>query len=405
MMSKAQKRGSYSCQQRKKEAKRLDRQKQSRKYRGDNFSRYEAVRDALKQFYPSEPSGNLARHLNTLAWMISGIVGSKRSNYPAIASKAPDGNKPVSREKRFSRWVNNERVDYETYFAPFVVALLHSLVSEVLVLAIDGSEVGRGCVALMVSVIYQGRALPLGWIVVKGSKGHFPEESHVELVEQVAELIPQEADVIFLGDGEFDGISLQKTVASYAWAYVCRTAKDIVLTDQGDEFNCQELGLRPGDLISIPDVTFSREQYGPVQVVAWWTKEYKKPIFLVTNLELAEEACFWYKKRFRIETFFSDQKSRGFHLHKSHLDKPERLATLMIAACLAYIWIVFLGAFAKHSAWDKIIHRTDRCDLSLFQLGLALLEHFLNECIPIPVAFQFSLPLPGVPYPLPELYS
>ena len=27
-----------------------------------------------------------------------------------------------------------------------------------------------------------------------------------------------------------------------------------------------------------------------------------------------EEARYWYAKRLRIETFFSDQKSRGFHL-------------------------------------------------------------------------------------------
>jgi hypothetical protein len=336
--------------------------------------------------------------------MISGIVGSKRTNYPAIAQKSPDGNKPSSREKRFARWVSNDRVDFETYFTPYALALLLSLANGPLVLAIDGSQVGRGCLALMVSVVYQGRALPLGWIVVKGSKGHFPEESHVALVEQVAELTPPGADVIFLGDGEFDGIILQETVASYGWHYVCRTASDSVLTDDGDQFNCQELGLRPGDFISIPAVLFTHHHYGPVHVIAWWAKEYKKPIFLVTNLELAQEACFWYKKRFRIETFFSDQKSRGFHLHKSHLDKPERLATLMIAACLAYIWLVYLGAFAKQTGWDKIIHRTDRCDLSLFQLGLALLEHFLNETIPIPVAFQFSLRLVGVPYPLPQHY-
>ena len=378
--------------------------RRGKKHGGDNFRRYLAVRAALKQFYPGEPTGNLARHLNTLAWMISGIVGSKRTNYPEIAKKAPDGNKPSSREKRFSRWVINERVDGETYFAPFAVALLLSLAYGSLVLAIDGSEVGRGCLALMVSVVYKGRALPLGWVVVKGSKGHFPEETHVALVQQVAELIPQEADVIFLGDGEFDGLTLQQTVDSYGWQYVCRTAKDIVLTDEGDEFDGQELGLEPGDFTSIPDIAFTREQYGPVHVIAWWAKEYKKPIFLVTNMELAEEACFWYKKRFRIETFFSDQKSRGFHLHKSHLDQPERLATLMIAACLAYIWMVYLGTFARHTGWDKIIHRTDRCDLSLFQLGLALLEYFLNEDIPIPVAFQISLRLVGVPYPLPHRY-
>ena len=60
----------------------------------------------------------------------------------------------------------------------------------------------------------------------------------------------------------------------------------------------------------------------------------------------------------------------------------------MIAACLAYIWIVFLGTLAILEGWNTVIHRTDRCDLSLFQLGLRLLEHFLNEHIPIPVAFQ-----------------
>jgi hypothetical protein len=190
---------------------------------------------------------------------------------------------------------------------------------------------------LVVSVIYGRRALPLGWIVVKGSKGHLPEETHLALVDQVAELIPQGAEVIFLGDGEFDGVNLQGTVEGHGWAYAFRTAKDTVLTEEEEEFNFIDLGVPPGEIISIPDVAFTRQHYGPVLVIAWWTEEYKDPLFLVTNMELAEEACFWYKKRFRIETFFSDQKSRGFHLHKSHLDKPDRLATLMMAACLAYI--------------------------------------------------------------------
>ena len=38
--------------------------------------------------------------------------------------------------------------------------------------------------------------------------------------------------------------------------------------------------------------------------------------------------------------------------------------------------------------WNKIIHRTDRCDLSLFQLGLRLLDYFLDHDIPIPVYFH-----------------
>ena len=48
-----------------------------------------------------------------------------------------------------------------------------------------------------------------------------------------------------------------------------------------------------------------------------------------------EDLCRMYLWRFAIETFFSDEKSRWFYLHKSHLADPERLSTLLIAACLA----------------------------------------------------------------------
>ena len=62
-----------------------------------------------------------------------------------------------------------------------------------------------------------------------------------------------------------------------------------------------------------------------------------------------------------------------------------------MAACLASIWIVYLGALCEQDGWISIIHRGDRCDLSLFQLGLRLLEHLLNEDRMIPVAFYVSI--------------
>jgi hypothetical protein len=63
----------------------------------DNLSRYRAIKQALKQLYPKEPQGNWARYLNTLAGLISGIVGSKSTNIPLVASKVPDGRKVDSR--------------------------------------------------------------------------------------------------------------------------------------------------------------------------------------------------------------------------------------------------------------------------------------------------------------------
>ena len=354
----------------------------------DNLRRYRAIKDALKQLYPREPQGNLARHIQTLAALISGIVGSKSSHLPAVAAKVPDGTKKESRVKRFSRWVSNEGIDAEVYFLPYADILLASLTSYTLLLAMDGSQVGRQCLALLVSVIYKKRALPIAWLVVKGSKGHFPEEAHLQLLAQVYHLVPEGVDVIFVGDGEFDGITLQATLHGYGWHYACRTAKDSQLGAEGERFSFDQVGVQPGECLGLPAVTFTLQEYGPVLAIAWWQTGYQEPIYLVTNLELVEEACYWYAKRFRIETFFSDQKSRGFNLHKSHISDPKRLARLMIAACLAYIWIIHLGVVAKRDGWVRIIHRTDRCDLSLFQLGLNLLDHVLNESLPIPVAFH-----------------
>ena len=78
----------------------------------------------------------------------------------------------------------------------------------------------------MLSVVYKNRALPLAWLVAEGSRGHFSQDCHLTLIRQVKEIVPEVADVMFLGDGEFDGIQLQAEIESYRWKYVCRTALD-----------------------------------------------------------------------------------------------------------------------------------------------------------------------------------
>ena len=150
----------------------------------DNLRQYRAIRATLTQADPGEPTGQRARHLTTLAALISGIVASKRTQLPHIAAKVPDGTKPESRVKRFARWVDNKTITEEVYFLPYAKLLLAHLALQTLVLVLDGSGVGRGCVALMIHVVYKGRALPLAWVVRRGKKGHFPEDLHIALGSQ-----------------------------------------------------------------------------------------------------------------------------------------------------------------------------------------------------------------------------
>ena len=283
----------------------------------DNLRRYRAIRDALTQWYPGQPTGTVARHLTTLAALISGIVGSKSTQLPSVATKIPDGTKPESRVKRLTRWLDNERILEEMYFLPYADVLLRHLALQTVVLVMDGSGVGRGCTALMLHVVYKGRALPLAWRVRQAPKGHFPEDLHIAVVALMREMIPAGAKVVFLGDGEFDGTALQATLNEAGWFYACRTAMSTVATWEGETFRLDTLGAcsKPGTLIAFKEVQFTRDAYGPVMVLSCWAKGYHEPLYLVSNMATAEEACRLDEKRFRIETFFADQKSRGFHIH------------------------------------------------------------------------------------------
>lgn len=357
-----------------------------------NRSTYRRIISSLKQLYPPRQlNGHQARHLNTLAAMICGIVLSQNSQLEKIARKVPENNQVESRIKRFTRFNQHEEIGAEIYYLPFISPLIEALArSGSLTLAMDGSQTGRNSMTLMVSLIYGKRAIPIAWHTVKGGKGHLPEETHIALLNKVIALIPSDSHVVFLGDGEFDGILLQAAITEAGWEYVCRTAKNRIIVDGDDQFALNEVAVSRGEWVDMPEVGFTAEGYGPVLVIAWWHKEYDAPIYLVTNMECVEEACHWYRRRFRIETFFSDQKSRGFNLQKSHLASPERIERFLIASCLAYVWMIYLGVVVKKDQEAmRQIHRVDRCDLSLFQLGLRYLEHLLNQEQELPFAFVF----------------
>jgi len=105
----------------------------------DSCRTHRAIKTKLKQLYPKNPQGNLARHLETLACMITGIILSKSCQLPKIASKVPGDVHPDSRVKQMSGWVQNDNITFGLYFLPFVQPLLARLaVVRPLVLITDG---------------------------------------------------------------------------------------------------------------------------------------------------------------------------------------------------------------------------------------------------------------------------
>lgn len=352
---------------------------------------YTEVMRTLKGMMKSYKQG----HVVTLAMMITGIVMSHKAQLSVMSGEVPVWAKAASIEKRMHRFVKNGQIDVQAYYMPFATALIAALGHQRLVLAMDGSQVGRGCMTLMVGVVYQKRALPLAWIVYQGQKGHTTAARHIEVLELVRPLIPAETEVILLGDGEYDNVSMLQWLETHtSWHFVVRTAKNSAIQFGDHVFPLNALPITPDKCLVLDDVFYTQEAaYGPIMALVYWELGYEEPIYLLSNLPDAQQACAYYKLRYRLETLFSDQKSRGFHIHKSHLSDPERISRLLLATCLAFIWMMYLGLLVMATGQQRLIDRTHRRDKSIFRLGLDWFKHHLKCGWPLPVRFDLPLNL------------
>ena len=360
------------------------------------------VKNWLLKHQETPPKGNSLRRLNTLAGLVAALTRAERASLKAIGKQMEDHTDLESRIKRAKRWLNNKWTDTESHFIPYIKPILRSLAkSGELILAVDGSTMGKGCMCLMVSAIWRNRAIPICWVVRKAPKGHFPQQMHVELVRMVDMLLKSVIEdnyrTVLLGDGEFDGSDLQQACLDFGWDYVFKTAKDNFIADNPEMQHggrIDEMLPQPGhNHLFLPGMYITKQAYGEVNVVYWHDRKYKNPLYLLTNLEHAPQVERLYRKRYFIETLFADLKSRGFNMEWTKIGKPLTIFNLLIVACLAYIQTILFEFDARISPFLGRFCRKDRVDdLSVFQLGLQGLLYYIRHDLQI--SFQFSKNFP-----------
>ena len=86
-----------------------------------------------------------------------------------------------------------------------------------------------------------------------------------------------------------------------------------------------------------------------------------------------------------IEEPYSDFKKHGFDLDRTMLRHFLRLSRLTLAVAIFYIWLVSVGTRIIRSGLRNLVDRTDRRDLSIFQIGLLFIERCLTNALPIQI--------------------
>lgn len=350
------------------------------------------------------PSGHKAKRLNTLCGLITGMIHKGSSSLSVISTGLLKEVDAASKTKAAKRFVYNEHIDVEGYYLPFIQKLLLGVISQIdksigIQIVIDGSNIGNKHACLMISLVWQNRGIPLCWWVREGSKGHFSEENHVNLLKEAHQLltplVPTDMRVTLLGDGEFDGTDIQDFCKQIAgWKYALRTACNTVLYEDGESFHARDILPAEGhNIFLIAGVEFTLKRYKWVTFLCYYDRQkYEEPIYLVSNLDCPELITAHYDKRYSIECLFKDLKSTSFHIHKTRLKDKAAINRLLIVACLGFC---LLTQFAmKH---DQIKNRkrvqrvrNDRKVLSFFTFAYRLLLHFVDYEIEFTFSMNFT---------------
>jgi hypothetical protein len=354
------------------------------------------LQKSIKLAYGGHLTGHALKRVNTLCGLVSGMINTEKSGLSKIGSGLPQDIQSNSKEIHAKRFLENKHTSYKVHYLPYFKQFLQSLMVKKVTsgllkqifVVIDGSQMGKNHVVLMLSVVVGKRSIPLFWVVKEGKKGHFPTDMHLEVIRggisAIRSCLTSDVALTLLGDGEFDSIELQDCCQNELHIdYVVRTACNSLMYEDGEEFKPEHLGLKKNQTsFFIPDIEFSKEKFKNVNFLYWFNQKiYKEPLYLLSTLDNAPDIMDAYKRRFSIETLFKDFKSRGFNLHQNRLTKINALTNLVIVAAIAFCSLMNFGFENINNPLKNRVQRIDKNVNSIFTYAKELLKHFINHNI------------------------
>jgi hypothetical protein len=348
---------------------------------------YDTWFERIRQMRP----GERVTRLRNLVWLIVGIYRSRSVHLSKIANEIPCPAKLLSAVRRLGRFLSNPAIRVREWYEPVARSLLQSMAASVgeIRLIADGTRVGFSHQLLIIAIAYRRRALPVAWTWVRSSRGHSSACKQRALLAYVQGLLPPGIPALLVGDSEFGSIPVIRQLDAWNWHYVLRQrGYNMVKLPQSDWQHFDSVMDHPGQRVWLGRGRLTQKHAYPVNLLAYWREGEEDPWLLATNLPSPHPALLAYRRRMWIEEMFGDLKGNGFDLESTHLRHFERLSRLTLAVVLLYSWLVSTGARAIRNGLRHLVDRTNRRDLSIFQVGFRLIKRWLVNHRPVTICLR-----------------
>jgi len=309
------------------------------------------------------------RHRKTLAWMMVGLIHSKTISLgawvPFVISRAQYAQSIV---RRFSRWLDNNRIQVEPLYGPLIQKALVGWVGKRVYVALDTSMLWNTYCLIRLSVIYRGRAVPLGWRVLKHGSATVSLEMYKELLDEAKTRLPFASEVVFLADRGFADTQLMSQLRQLGWHFRIRIKSNFwIHPSHLAAFQVGEIELQPGHMSCWQGVWMAR----PLGSDEYW--------YVISDEAAGLKTLEEYGLRFDIEENFLDDKSNGFQLESSLIRSAQALERLCLVLAITTLYLVSVGTSVVKQGKRRLVDPHWFRGSSYLKMGWHWVHYALNK--------------------------
>jgi hypothetical protein len=287
------------------------------------------------------------RHLQTLLWMVIGLICSECINLSKWGIYAQTRARfAQSHQRRFSRWLNNPRINVQRLYSSLIANALAQWGTSEIVLIEDTSQLWDEFCLIRLSVQYRGRAVPLVWRVIRHGSSSIQLSVYQEMLNRAQGLIAPGVSVCFLADRGFADTQLMRYLRDHLkWHFRIRVKSStwIYRPKQG-WIQLKQYHLKLGEVVLLHGVTLTKTHELSGVNLALARDALSRQLWMVVSDQPTTIQTFReYSERFQIEEEFLDEKSNGFQLERSELRSAPALSRLCFVMAVATLLLTVQG--------------------------------------------------------------
>lgn len=276
--------------------------------------------------------------LETLALLITGMIGARTVNLSHIASERGSPVKIASTYRRLQRFFQHVSPN-EDWAARLIVALLGARGPWLLCLDRPNWQIGSKHVnVLVLALVTRRHRVPLMWRMLDGP-GNSSTATRIALMDRYLAMFGAGSVKMLLADREFIGGEWLRYLHENNVPFTIRMRENMtVITETGQRLRLRTLLKRTRGARSFR-AALPGDGGNPPLLLGFAAKRIRGgELLIVAASRDAHYALVLYRRRWSIECLFGDTKTRGLNLEDTRLTSPRKLSLLLAIVAIAIAW-------------------------------------------------------------------